>query len=173
MRILRETASKAWTLVRLDFRKILIEKLLMYRLDVQTVRWIENWLNGQAQRVVISGNCLSLIGGHVPQGSILCPILFNIFINDLDDGAERTLSKFADDIKLGGVADTPQGHNAIQRDLNRLEKWDDRNLIKFHKENCKILHLERNKPRHSTYWGPPSWKAAWQKRTWGSRWTPS
>ncbi|GAB0209608.1 mitochondrial enolase superfamily member 1 [Grus japonensis] len=68
--------------------------------------------------------------------------------NDLDDGAECTLSKFADDTKLGGVADRPEGHAAIQRDLNRLEKWADRNLMKFNRGKCQVLPLRRNDPRH-------------------------
>jgi len=58
----------------------------------------------------------------VSQRSIRCLILFDVFINVLDNGAECTLSKFVDDTELEGVADTPEGCGAIQRDLDRLEK---------------------------------------------------
>ncbi|KAK4828085.1 hypothetical protein QYF61_023145, partial [Mycteria americana] len=115
-----------------------------------SLRWIENWLNGRALRVAIGGTKSSwrLVSSGVPQESILGPVLFNIFVNDLHDGAERTLTEFADDTKLGGVADIGQRHN-----LNRLEKWADRNLRKFSKEKCKVLHLVRNNPTHQCMLG--------------------
>jgi len=84
---------------------------------------------------------------------VLGPDLLNLFINGLGGGAECTLSKFAGDTKLGGVGDPPEGHAASQRDLSRLAKRAERNLMKFNKEKCKVLHLQRNNPRHQDMLG--------------------
>jgi len=69
---------------------------------------------------------------------VLGPILFNVFISDLHDGIESTLGKFADYTKLGEVADMTEGCSVIQWDLDRLESWPERNLMRFNKSKCRV-----------------------------------
>ncbi|KAK4824932.1 hypothetical protein QYF61_021552 [Mycteria americana] len=142
--------GKAVDIVYLDFSKafdmvshsILLEKLAAHGLDGRTLCWVKNWMDGQAQRVVVNGVKSSWrpVTSGVPQGSVLVPVLFNIFINDLDERIECTLSQLADDTKLCGSVDLMR--------VGRLYRgtwtgWIDgaRPVAK-----CKVLHLGHNNP---------------------------
>ena len=149
-------SGKPFDVVFLDFAKAfdkvprerLLEKLRAHGIRGKTLAWIRNWLSGRKQRVVLNGkySTWAEVLSGVPQGSVLGPILFLIFINDLDDVALfiDLLRKFADDTKLGQTASTAEERELLQKALDNLYEWSEKWGMAFNVKKCKVMHLGFN-----------------------------
>ncbi|PKU47362.1 rna-directed dna polymerase from mobile element jockey-like [Limosa lapponica baueri] len=102
--------------------------------------------DGCTKKVVVNSSFSNWqpVTSGVPQGLILGPVLFSIFISDLDDEIKCTLMKFADDTKLNGEVDCLERRATLQEELDRLEERANKNLMKFKKDKCKVLHLGKH-----------------------------
>jgi hypothetical protein len=161
-RVTREVdEGKPFDIVFLDFAKAfdkvpknrLLEKLRAHGVRGDVLRWIKNWLSGRRQRVVLNGKKSSwndVLSG-VPQGSVLGPILFLIFINDLDMETPMVeiVRKFADDTKVGNGAKTMKEREDLQEALDKLSSWADRWGMEFNVSKCKVMHVGHNNEKHA------------------------
>jgi hypothetical protein len=140
--------------IYLDFQKAfdkvphrrLVLKVEAYGIVGNVLRWIDNWLTGREQRVVLNQQCSDwsdVISG-VPQGSVLGPLLFVLFINDIDRSVVNRLLKFADDTKLFGCVSTQQQIDVLRADLNTLFKWSEEWQMVFNVEKCKVMHFGKS-----------------------------
>jgi hypothetical protein len=129
-------------------RERLLAKLRAHGITGNLLTWIRNWLTGRKQRVVLNSkhSTWSEVLSGVPQGSVLGPILFLVFINDLDQAARliSILSKFADDTKLGHTVQSTEEKQALQQSLNQLCEWAEMWGMAFNVKKCKVLHLGYN-----------------------------
>ena len=110
------------------------------------LRWIEGFVSNRQQRVVIRGqaSAWTRVRSGVPQGSVLGPLLFVIYIDDVDQCfLHSTVLKYADDIKIvsSSTSSTDKSLNLLQEDLNRLVSWSNDWLLKFNFAKCRVLHF--------------------------------
>ena len=143
--------TKAIDVIYLDFQKA-FDKVphdkLMIKVKALGIKgnignWIENWLLNRKQRVVVNGETSpwSPVTSGVPQGSVLGPILFIIYINDIDVGLNNIVSKFADDTKIGNAIITEEDRLKLQEDLNKIAEWSKIWQMPFNVNKCQMLQI--------------------------------
>ena len=126
--------------------KRLLKKLEAHGIIGQVLKWIEGFLTGRRQRVIINGiaSKWAEVTSGIPQGSVLGPILFVIFINDLPDVICTSAKLFADDTKVYDKTSVTNSSAALQSDLNNLVEWSETCQIKFHLEKTLCMRIGRN-----------------------------
>ena len=150
--------------ILLDFAKAfdkvnhssLVKKLDHYGIRNSLLSWITCFLSDRTQHVIMDGSLSSpaSVQSGVPQGTVLGPLLFLIYINDLPQyvspGTETRL--FADDSALYRKISTSEDHQILQRDLEGLQKWEDMWSMQFHPDKCQLLRISKKKsPSEFTY----------------------
>ena len=132
--------------------KRLIQKIKCYKFSEKLVNWIEAWLTNRKQRVIVNGVASDWrdVISSVVQGSVLGPILFIIFINDIDlclSHFEAFVSKFADDTKIAKVVTDGNSAMEMQAIIQNLEKWCTDWGMEFNISKCTIMHFGHNNPK--------------------------
>ena len=128
----------------------LLSKLEAYGIGGEVMNWIRGFLTNRRQRVRV-GDATSTwkdVTSGIPQGSVLGPILFVIYINDMPEALQHnsTVKMFADDSKLYKRTDTDNGAEDLQKDLDNLYQWSNTWQLRFHPEKCKVLSLGNRPP---------------------------
>ena len=149
-------------IIYLDFAKAfdkvphrrLLLKLEALGIAGKVLNWIQSWLTGRLQRVVLNGSAsdwMPVLSG-VPQGSVLGPICFVAFINDIDDVLDIVngfVCKFADDTKYGRIIRNEEDQKQMQRDIDRLNEWAEIWQMDFNTKKCKIMHCGSTNPQYN------------------------
>ena len=127
----------------------LLYKLTYYGISPQALNLVHSFISNRTQQVLLEGNTSSPIDvtSGVPQGSVLGPILFLIYINDLPDYIKNnsTVTLFADDTIIYHPITNPQYSTALQEDLDALQRWESDWLMHFHPHKCQTMHITKKR----------------------------
>ncbi len=155
-------ANSQTDIILLDFSKAfdkvphqrLLVKLAYYGIRGSTLTWISNFLGSRTQQVVVEGqlSATGAVTSGVPQGSVLGPTLFLVYINDIAEDIDCVIRLFADDTVLYNKIDTLSDVSRLQSDLNKLGEWEHKWQMSFNVEKCHSLTVSlRRKPIPSVY----------------------
>ena len=129
----------------------LLKKLEAAGVGGTVKKWIQCFLEGREQRVVIRNSFSSWreVYSGVPQGSVLGPTLFLIYINDLLEDLRSQGKMFADDAKIYRKIRNDQDRDMLQEDLDRVTEWSEKWLLEFNQDKCRVMHIGRGNPGYT------------------------
>jgi hypothetical protein len=136
--------SKAFD--RVPHTRLCLRKLIAYGIVNNMLNWIINYLKDRKQRVILGdaiSDWLHVFSG-VPQGSVLGPLLFVIFINDLASQIKNNPKLFADDTKMIGIIKDKNDSISMQNDINLISKWCETWQMSLNESKCKVIHIGKS-----------------------------
>ena len=143
--------------ILLDFSKAfdkvahqrLFRKLHHYGVRASTLRWIQSFLGDRTQRVVVDGesSATAPVTSGVPQGTVLRPLLFLVYINDLPSRVKATARLFAHDCLLYRTVNSSDDAASLQQDLDNLQEWEHAWQMHFNPDKCEVIHITRRRNR--------------------------
>ena len=165
--------GKSVDCIYMDFKKAfdtvphrrLLKKLESYGINGNVLRWVKAFLSNRVQQVAVQGevsNWLDVQSG-IPQGSVLGPLLFVLYINDLPDQVHSPVYLFADDTKIFRTIKNDDDENILQQDLQKLHDWSNKWLLKFHPDKCKVMTIGKDSDRSYILDGHKLQKASHEK----------
>ena len=147
---LNMSKKKPVDIVFLDFSKAfdkvshpaLLLKLEAYGIQGPSLKWISAFPTNRRQRVLLGDSISqwSKVLSGVPQGSVLGPVLFLIFVNDLTDIIKNTCKLYADDCKLLASVQNAEEPERLQQDIHAVQRWCDEWMMQLNYEKCKVMH---------------------------------
>ena len=129
--------------------KRLLIKLEGYGISPQLIQWIGSFLSGRRQKVRVNGaesEWEDVLSG-VPQGSVLGPVLFILFVNDLPEMIKTKVKMYADDTKIYADVSNEENYYKLQEDIDSLDKWAHEWQLSFNTSKCKVMHIGKKNPR--------------------------
>ena len=151
--------GKSLDVVYLDYKKAfdsvpyerLLAKLYAYGIRGKVLAWIRNFLTNRFQRVVINAamSKAAPVSSGIPQGSVLGPILFLVYVNDLPEVVSNKVKLFADDTKMYQEVNDSNQKEEMQENLNKIMDWSTKWQLPFNIDKCKVLHLGKNNQKYT------------------------
>ena len=131
-------------------KKRLLQKLSAYLIERKVLCWIADFLSDRRMRIMVRGEYSEWVDvtSGIPQGSVLGPILFLIYVNDIPEMVNCSIKMFADDTTLFRTVKSIDDCNILQNDLDTLSQWTNEWLL-TNVDKCKVMHIGKNNPKYN------------------------